>query len=66
MSGLEIGLEVQKVVDQILKELVITNSFEKILIKTIDDPIVAETVEAIFQKFLEQSSKEEKKGVASF
>lgn len=57
MSSYEIGIEVKKVIDQILKEMVIQNDFDGSLVEFINQPKVPEAVASLFKRFLETSKR---------
>lgn len=60
MSSYEIGIEVKKLVDQILQEMAIKNDFDKSVVEVISRPVKSESITPLFRTFLKAPIKEEK------
>jgi len=58
MSSYEIGMEVNKVIEKILSEMVVRNSFDRLVVDKISGQMGPETVVSLFKLYLK--GKEEK------
>lgn len=60
MASYEIGIQVRRLVEKILSEMVIKSGFDKSVIDSISEPIEPELIVHLFKGFLEAQQKEER------